>query len=223
MSLAPRFIWLPGLFAVLVGVGLGRFAYTPLLPPPPPLPFFFSPSPPPPFPPPALVEQGWLAEAPAAYAGAANLLGYLVGALIRPDAGGTPGAYRSPERRPARCRRQSDRLAPGPLGFSWLASWRFGGVAGMAGAFIIVLGPATILAATPPPERAKVSGMIFVGVGIGIILSGVVLPGIAARGLVFAWLLLGTAAFALTAVTWRLWPRTTVGAAPPGWRRYRAA
>jgi len=192
MSLAPRFIWLPGLFAVLVGVGLGRFAYTPLLP--------------------ALVEQGWLAEAPAAYAGAANLLGYLVGALIAQMLAARPeriallnGALLAAAVSLIAC--------AWPLGFSWLASWRF--VAGMAGAFIIVLGPATILAATPPPERAKVSGMIFVGVGIGIILSGVVLPGIAARGLVFAWLLLGTAAFALTAVTWRLWPRTTVGAAPP--------
>lgn len=192
MSLAARPLWLPGLFAVLVGVGLGRFAYTPLLP--------------------ALVEQGWLAEAPAAYAGAANLLGYLVGALTAQMLAARPeriallnGALLAAAISLIAC--------AWPLGFYWMASWRF--VAGVAGAFIMVLGPATLLAVTPATERARVSGMIFVGVGIGIILSGVLLPGIAARGLVLAWMLLGLAALALTAATWRLWPRGNVSAPSP--------
>ena len=50
-----------GLCATLVGIGFARFAYTPLLP--------------------ALVEAGWFSPPEAAYLGAANLIGYLVGAV----------------------------------------------------------------------------------------------------------------------------------------------
>ncbi len=52
---------LAGLCASLVGIGLGRFAYTPLIP--------------------ALVAAGWFTPSQAVYLGAANLAGYLVGAL----------------------------------------------------------------------------------------------------------------------------------------------
>ncbi len=50
------------LVALLIGIGLARFAYTPLLP--------------------ALVERGWFTGSEAAYLGAANLAGYLAGALL---------------------------------------------------------------------------------------------------------------------------------------------
>ena len=48
-----------GAAALLIGMGLGRFSYTPLVP--------------------ALVESGSLTAAEAGYIGAFNLLGYLVG------------------------------------------------------------------------------------------------------------------------------------------------
>src|SRR5215469_6639188 len=51
-----------GLCASLVGIGLARFAYTPLLP--------------------ALIAAGWFAPSAAAYLGAANLAGYLAGAKV---------------------------------------------------------------------------------------------------------------------------------------------
>src|SRR3546814_17514582 len=51
-----------GLCASLVGVGLARFAYTPLIP--------------------ALIDAGWFAPADAAYLGAATLSGYVAGALL---------------------------------------------------------------------------------------------------------------------------------------------
>ena len=50
-----------GLCATLVGIGLARFAYTPLLP--------------------ALIEGGWFSPPDAAYLAAANLVGYLAGAI----------------------------------------------------------------------------------------------------------------------------------------------
>src|SRR5436190_18374110 len=49
------------LCANLVGVGLGRFGYTPLIP--------------------ALISAGWFRPSDAVYLGAANLAGYLAGAL----------------------------------------------------------------------------------------------------------------------------------------------
>src|SRR5438046_9602279 len=53
---------LAGFSAVLVGNGLGRFAYTPLLP--------------------ALISDHWFTPSAAAYLGAANLAGYLGGAVL---------------------------------------------------------------------------------------------------------------------------------------------
>src|SRR5690242_16400684 len=53
---------LSALCASSIGIGLSRFAYTPLLP--------------------AIIFAGWFDSASAAYLGAANLGGYLAGALI---------------------------------------------------------------------------------------------------------------------------------------------
>lgn len=53
---------LAGLCASLVGIGFARFAFTPLLP--------------------ALIEAEWFAPSQAVYLGAANLAGYLAGALL---------------------------------------------------------------------------------------------------------------------------------------------
>lgn len=53
---------LSGLCATLVGIGLARFAYTPLIP--------------------AIIQAGWFTPSRAAYLGAANLAGYLAGAIL---------------------------------------------------------------------------------------------------------------------------------------------
>ena len=63
---------LAGLCANLVGVGLARFAYTPLIP--------------------ALIAAHWFSPSATVYLGAANLAGYLGGALL--SAGSLSGALR---------------------------------------------------------------------------------------------------------------------------------
>ena len=58
-------LWSPvliGMTTTLAGIGLARFAYSALIP--------------------AVVQQGWFTDSQAAYLGAANLLGYLAGALL---------------------------------------------------------------------------------------------------------------------------------------------
>src|SRR5260370_8476668 len=61
-----------GLCASLVGLGLARFAYTPLIP--------------------ALIAAKWFSPADAIYLGAANLAGYLAGALVARQLGARAGA-----------------------------------------------------------------------------------------------------------------------------------
>src|SRR3989440_10179858 len=63
---------LAALAANLVGIGLARFGYTPLIP--------------------ALIAAGWFAPSAAVYLGAANLAGYLAGALGAPALAARTGA-----------------------------------------------------------------------------------------------------------------------------------
>ncbi len=64
-----------GLCASLVGLGLARFAYTPLIP--------------------ALIAAKWFSPADVVYLGAANLAGYLAGALVAREFGTRAGAVRT--------------------------------------------------------------------------------------------------------------------------------
>ena len=71
-------VWLSavaGLCASLVGLGLARFAYTPLIP--------------------ALIAAKWFSPADGVYLGAANLAGYLAGALVARGLGARAGAVRT--------------------------------------------------------------------------------------------------------------------------------
>src|ERR1700752_247338 len=71
-------VWLSalaGLCASLVGLGLARFAYTPLIP--------------------ALIAAKWFSPSDAVYLGAANLAGYLAGALIAREFGARAGSVRT--------------------------------------------------------------------------------------------------------------------------------
>lgn len=192
-SIRPAPLWLPGLLAVLVGIGIARFAYTPLLP--------------------ALVAQNWLTASGAAYVGAANLAGYLAGAAV------AQGMARIPSRiailNGAMLAAAISLFAcAADLGFWWMLPWRF--VAGVAGAMIMILGPSTVLARTPAHRKGRVSGLIFSGVGIGIILSGTALPALSAAGLPATWSALGAAALVLSLAAWRLWPEPIIAPRPPG-------
>src|ERR1700676_4200213 len=64
-----------GLCASLGGLGLARFAYPPLIP--------------------ALIAAKWFSPADAVYLGAANLAGYLAGALVARQLGARLGSVRT--------------------------------------------------------------------------------------------------------------------------------
>jgi predicted MFS family arabinose efflux permease len=172
------------LCAILVGIGLARFAYTPLIP--------------------ALVEAGWFTPAQAAYLGAANLAGYLAGALA-----GRALAARIPI--PILLRGMmlfaaaSFFACAAPLAFSWFIVWRFG--SGLAGAVLMVIAPPAVLPCVPAQRRGFAAGVIFTGVGLGIAASGTLVPLLLQGGLPQTWIGLGTLSLLLTVAAWSGWPR----------------
>ncbi len=144
---------LSGLCASLVGVGLARFAYTPLIP--------------------ALIAAGWFTPAEAAYLGAANLGGYLAGALLGRRIAGPLGA-RLTLRGMMVLAAAAFFACASPVSFAWFFVWRF--AAGLSGGVLMVLAAPTILPHVPPGRRGLAGGAIFTGVGIGIALSGTLVP-----------------------------------------------
>ena len=169
--------------SVLVGIGLARFAYSPLLP--------------------VVIARGWFAPGAAAYLGAANLLGYLAGALLARPLAAQVGVR--PLVRGAMLAASLSLLAccvPQP--FVWFFLWRL--VSGMSGGVLMILGPSAALALVPATRRGLASGVIFTGVGLGIAASGTLVPVLLRSGLTTAWLGLGAASVLLTALVWRWWP-----------------
>jgi predicted MFS family arabinose efflux permease len=165
---ADIFAVLSGMMATLAGIGLSRFAYTPLLP--------------------ELVQQQWFSDSQAAYLGAGNLLGYLLGAL---------SAHQLSERISIRILMifcfisisLSFILCAQPGHFYWFFFWRL--IAGIAGAILMVVGPANALSKTPVERRAGVGGFIFTGIGLGVVLSSSVVPLLMQVSLSATWLTLG--------------------------------
>lgn len=179
-------IWLPifaGLCASLVGIGLARFAYTPLIPP--------------------LIEAHWFSASDVIYLSAANLVGYLMGALA-----GRPLAKLVGNNHALRLMMLTvafSFFACGlPLSISWFFGWRL--LSGIAGGAIMVLVAATILPQVPASRKGLASGAIFLGAGIGIACSGTLVPPLLSLGLQNTWFGLGALALLLTAISWLAWP-----------------
>jgi predicted MFS family arabinose efflux permease len=184
----------PGLLATLDGVGLCRFAYTPLIP--------------------FMIASGLLTATGAAYLGAANLLGYLAGAAVAAPLATRIGLGLAI--RASFCLSVLSLAACVPdLGFSTYAIARF--VAGVTGAFLMVLAPSYLLAEIEPGERGRAGGVIYTGVGIGIAVSSLIVPLLADHRPSWAWAALALGALATTAATWSRWgKRRSVRRLPPG-------
>ncbi|MGE5503475.1 MAG: YbfB/YjiJ family MFS transporter [Actinomycetota bacterium] len=174
-------ILIGGLCACAVALGLGRFAFTPILP---------------------LMQAahgidtqqaGWLA--------ASNNLGYLIGALwaalVRTEDG--------------RRRVLAAALALVPTSMAAMAmtqslvAWNLIRLAaGIGSALVFVLAAAVVVQRLAELGRARLSGIHFAGVGLGIVLSGTLTP--PAGDDSGAWWLTGTACAVLSAISWRMLP-----------------
>jgi MFS family permease len=178
-----------GFIALAVAMGIGRFAFTPLLP--------------------MMQSDAGLGLAQGGWLASANYLGYLAGALTAAAIPASPAAL-------LRMGLLLVIVTTGLMGLTdnwtgWLA-WRF--IAGLASAWVLV-STATLclgrLAALGQPRRA---GLVFSGVGMGIAVAGVLCMGLALAGASSsqAWLILGLMALAGTVAARRLW---TVPVAAP--------
>jgi len=175
---------LAGASASLVGIGLARFAYTPLLP--------------------AIIGAHWFPASTAAYLGAANLGGYLAGALIA-------GLF-ARWAKTATVLRAMMLLASlafvacaFPVSFLWFFVWRF--ASGVSGGALMVLAAPAILANVAPSRRGFVGGAIFSGIGLGIAASGTIVPLLLRQGLTQTWLGLAVVSLLLTVIAWNGWPK----------------
>jgi len=170
-----------GLAALAVAMGIGRFAFTPILP--------------------MMQEDAGLSIAAGAWLASANYLGYLVGAL---------SAIRAPIRPEHAIRGGlvTIGLATAGMGlYDSFALWvLLRTLAGVASAWVLVCTSAWCLERLAPLRRPLLESAVFAGVGAGIALAGAAclsfmrLHTTSAR----AWVLFGIASLAVTAVIWRV-------------------
>jgi predicted MFS family arabinose efflux permease len=174
---------LAGLCATLVGIGLARFAYTPLIP--------------------ALISAHWFSPSATVYLGAANLAGYLGGALLARPIAARAGA--APALRGMMGVASAAFFACSfPLSFGWFFVWRF--ASGVSGGALMALAAPVVLPHIKPSRLGLASGAIFTGVGLGIAASGTLVPLLMRAGLAETWFGLGALALLLTVVSWSGWP-----------------
>jgi predicted MFS family arabinose efflux permease len=175
-----------GLSASLVGLGLARFSYTPLIP--------------------ALIAAKWFSASDVVYLGAANLAGYLAGALAARTIATRIGAVRA-LRAMMLLATLSFFASSEPVSFTWFFAWRF--LSGFTGGTIMVLAASVILPHISPARRGIVGGVIFAGVGLGVAASGTLVPLLLQQGLQQSWYGLGALSAALTLASWWNWPKET--------------
>jgi predicted MFS family arabinose efflux permease len=192
---------LGGILALCAAMGIGRFAYTPILP--------------------AMQAAGGLDITQAGVLASANYAGYLVGALIVAIA--VPVLSRTNVWRVAAVAVvvTTALMAISAGLFAWSVV-RF--VSGLASAAVFVLSSGLVLDGLRRQGQATRSGWLYSGVGLGIVVSGVVVRTTAGalswRG---DWLLLAFIAAAALSLSWHWLPHAERESAPtarkqPTWR-----
>ena len=196
-----------GLAALAIAMGVGRFAFTPLLPMMQADAGL------------TVVQGGWLASA--------NYLGYLAGGL-------SAMAWRVAPARAIKMGLAGVALSTGAMGLTdSLAFWMvLRALAGICSAWVLVFAGAWCLerfqsdATAPPARRAMQAATLYAGVGTGITFTGLLCVGLLSAHVTSgsAWLLLGAVSIAVAAA---LWNRFGGGAGAPArserlaWDGYR--
>ena len=168
-----------GLAGLAVGMGIGRFALTPLLP---------------------LLQADGLTLTQGAWLADANYLGYVLGALAYLAVNPLPS-------RAARVGLVAVSLFTLGMALSppfvWSLLLRL--AAGVASAFVLVGISAWALGAMAESRRNDAAGGIYAGVGIGILAAGLaaMAVGVAGNTAAVGWWLVGGIALIVAAGTWR--------------------
>ncbi len=176
---------LAGLAALAVAIGIGRFAFTPILP--------------------MMQEDFGLSVSEAGWLASANYTGYLVGAL-------SAIGLRLPSTFAIRAGLVVIGLSTLAMGLehSFMLSAVLLAMAGIASAWVLVFVSTWALERLALLGRSRLSGTVYAGVGTGIVIAGgacLVVMSVHARS-ADAWLSLGAISIALTAVIWPLLKRS---------------
>ncbi len=147
------FFLVGGISALIIAMGIGRFAYTPILP--------------------LMQNDELFSNAVAGYLASSNYAGYLVGALLT---GIMP--WRQRRTNFFRLSLIISILTTACMGFSnSFALWfimRF--LSGVASSFVFVLSSSIVLDKLAAGGKSKWSGYFYGGVGLGIFLTGLMVP-----------------------------------------------
>jgi len=191
---------LAGLAALAVAMGIGRFAFTPILP--------------------MMQQDAGLSVAGGGWLASANYLGYFAGALWA-------GAVRVRGSLAIRAGLAAIALStlamaismpalPPGAGFAAWAVLRF--IAGVASAWVMVHTSAWCLERFAPLNRPILAGVLYAGVGVGVVIAGglcVVLMAMRAASPV-AWLVLGLASLAISGAVWPVFSSSRENLLAPG-------
>ena len=177
---------LGGMAALAVAMGIGRFAFTPLLP--------------------MMQRDSGLSLTAGGWLAAANYLGYLSGALSAVWIRVTPTVM-------VRLGLFLTAALTFAMGLThWLPLWLLlRGAGGVASSWVLVYAAAWALPLLAQWNKASWSGLIFAGVGAGIAVTGLLCLGLVAWHVTSsaAWRLLGGAALLLSLLVWGVTTRTT--------------
>jgi len=100
------------------------------------------------------------------------------------------------------------------LGVVWFAVWRL--VSGITGGALMVLMAAAVTGRAPAAKRGQVGGITFAGMGVGIMLSALVIPRLLPFGLPATWGILGGLSLVATLVVAVVMPDAVIHPAPAG-------
>ncbi len=192
MNKTPFTLALGGLLALAAAIGIGRFVYTPILPP--------------------MVEALQLSKAQAGLIASANFVGYLAGALVA--ALSLPGSRRAWLMGSLAV----NALCLGAMGVTTALPLflllRL--VAGIASAFALIFGSALVLDRLASAGRGGLSAVHFAGVGSGIAVSAALVAILVRDGAAWSTLWFASAvlaAIAGLAVLWMVPPELRVAPA----------
>ncbi len=199
----PLAIALAGMFSLAVAMGIGRFAFTPLLP--------------------MMLHDGVINLSAASWLATANYLGYWLGAMacaLQPLVWARWRALTPIVHTHAiRAGLLATVVLTMAMASQWPAAWplwRF--LAGVASALVFVYTSGWCLARLAALGAPKLAGLIFVGPGLGIMVSGLAATVMVARSMSAssAWVAFGVLAVILTALVWpQLRGTVALTAAPP--------
>ena len=193
-------IAIAGALALATAMGIGRFAFTPLMP--------------------MMLADGTVSLAGASWLATANYFGYLVGAvlctlqpLIWSRLRSSPPLATTWMRAGlvGTCVLTLGMALQVPALWPWL---RF--AAGVASAFVFVFTSGWCLARLAEHNASNLGGVMFTGPGAGIAISGVLASGMVALQwkAAWGWLVFGTLACVLTAGVWRTFAVSLPAPAP---------